>query len=609
MDKIEHLKQIALNLPQKPGVYLFLDKNDKVIYVGKAKNLKKRVSSYFNRSHDNSKTLMLVKNINSIRHIIVETETDAFLLENTLIKQYKPKYNIQLKDDKSYPWIVIKNEPFPRVLITRNVEKDGSQYFGPYTSMQLARTLLELIKEVFKIRTCNLDLSPEKIQQKKYKPCLEYHIHNCLAPCIGLQSQQDYDKKIDQIRKILKGKTQSVINYMKRQMLEYAENLEFEKAHDLKEKIKLLENYQSKSTVVNPALNDLDVFTIIDSENVAYVNFLKVVDGKIIQTYSTQIRKKLNEDKKEILQQAIIQIRHDKLFNVSNAREILVPFEIDLKLPNVKITVPKKGDKKKLIELSLKNLEYYKNIKEKQKEQTSPETKAVKLLEQVKKDLNLKNIPIHIECFDNSNLQGTNPVASCVVFKYGKPSKKDYRKFSIKTVQGIDDYASMREIIYRRYKRLLDEKQPLPDLIVIDGGKGQLSAALESLKKLNIHDKVDIISIAKKFEEIYRTNDPYPLYIDRKSYTLKLIQQIRDEAHRFGITYHRQKRDKNFIQSEILKIPGIGLKTYQKLIEKLGSPEQIKNANFDTIAKIIGQAKAKLIYDHFNKSRDHEKSA
>ncbi len=609
MDKIEHLKQIALNLPQKPGVYLFLDKNDKVIYVGKAKNLKKRVSSYFNRSHDNSKTLMLVKNINSIRHIIVETETDAFLLENTLIKQYKPKYNIQLKDDKSYPWIVIKNEPFPRVLITRNVEKDGSQYFGPYTSMQLARTLLELIKEVFKIRTCNLDLSPEKIQQKKYKPCLEYHIHNCLAPCIGLQSQQDYDKNIEQIRKILKGKTQSVINYMKRQMLEYAENLEFEKAHDLKEKIKLLENYQSKSTVVNPALNDLDVFTIIDSENVAYVNFLKVVDGKIIQTYSTQIRKKLNEDKKEILQQAIIQIRHDKLFNVSNAREILVPFEIDLKLPNVKITVPKKGDKKKLIELSLKNLEYYKNIKEKQKEQTSPETKAVKLLEQVKKDLNLKNIPIHIECFDNSNLQGTNPVASCVVFKYGKPSKKDYRKFSIKTVQGIDDYASMREIIYRRYKRLLDEKQPLPDLIVIDGGKGQLSAALESLKKLNIHDKVDIISIAKKFEEIYRTNDPYPLYIDRKSYTLKLIQQIRDEAHRFGITYHRQKRDKNFIQSEILKIPGIGLKTYQKLIEKLGSPEQIKNANFDTIAKIIGQAKAKLIYDHFNKSRDHEKSA
>ncbi len=609
MDKIEHLKQIALNLPQKPGVYLFLDKNDKVIYVGKAKNLKKRVSSYFNRSHDNSKTLMLVKNINSIRHIIVETETDAFLLENTLIKQYKPKYNIQLKDDKSYPWIVIKNEPFPRVLITRNVEKDGSQYFGPYTSMQLARTLLELIKEVFKIRTCNLDLSPEKIQQKKYKPCLEYHIHNCLAPCIGLQSQQDYDKNIEQIRKILKGKTQSVINYMKRQMLEYAEKLEFEKAHDLKEKIKLLENYQSKSTVVNHALNDLDVFTIIDSENVAYVNFLKVVDGKIIQTYSTQIRKKLNEDKKEILQQAIIQIRHDKLFNVSNAREILVPFEIDLKLPNVKITVPKKGDKKKLIELSLKNLEYYKNIKEKQKEQTSPETKAVKLLEQVKKDLNLKNIPIHIECFDNSNLQGTNPVASCVVFKYGKPSKKDYRKFSIKTVQGIDDYASMREIIYRRYKRLLDEKQPLPDLIVIDGGKGQLSAALESLKKLNIHDKVDIISIAKKFEEIYRTNDPYPLYIDRKSYTLKLIQQIRDEAHRFGITYHRQKRDKNFIQSEILKIPGIGLKTYQKLIEKLGSPKKIKNAKFDTIAKIIGQAKAKLIYDHFNKSRDHEKSA
>ncbi len=608
MEKFEQLKQIALNLPQKPGVYLFLDKNEKVIYVGKAKNLKKRVSSYFNRSHENSKTLMLVKNINNIRHIIVETETDAFLLENTLIKQYKPKYNIQLKDDKSYPWIVIKNEPFPRVLITRNVEKDGSQYFGPYTSMQLAKTLLELIKEVFKIRTCNLDLSPDKIRQKKYKPCLEYHIHNCLAPCVGLQSQQDYNKNIEQIRKILKGKTQAVINYLKQQMFEYAENLEFEKAQELKEKIKLLENYQSKSTVVNPALNDLDVFTIIDSENYAYVNFLKVVDGKIIQTYSTQIRKKLNEDKKQILQQAIIHIRENKLFNVSNAREILVPFEIDLKLPDVKITVPKKGDKKKLIDLSLKNLEHYKNIKEKYKAENTAETKALKLLEQVKKDLNLKNIPVHIECFDNSNLQGTNPVASCVVFKYGKPSKKDYRKFSIKTVQGIDDFASMREIIYRRYKRLLDEKQPLPDLIVIDGGKGQLSAALESLKKLNIHDKVDIISIAKKFEEIYRTNDPYPLYIDRKSYTLKLIQHIRDEAHRFGITYHRQKRDKNLIQSEILKIPGIGMKTYQKLIEHFGTPGQIKDAKLETIAKIIGQAKAKLIYNHFHKTNKNEKS-
>ncbi len=603
MSKIEELKHIALNLPQKPGVYLFLDKNDKVIYVGKAKNLKKRVSSYFNRTHENPKTQLLVKHINSIRHIIVETETDAFLLENTLIKQYKPKYNIQLKDDKSYPWIVIKNEPFPRVLITRNVEKDGSQYFGPYTSMQLAKTLLELIKEVFKIRTCNLDLSPEKIKLKKYKPCLEYHINNCLAPCIGLQSQQDYDKNIEQIRKILKGKIQSVINYMKQQMFEYAENLEFEKANELKEKIQLLENYQSKSTVVNPALNDLDVFTIIDSENFAYVNFLKVVDGKIIQTYSTQIRKKLNEDKKEILEQAILHIRENKLFNVSNAREILVPFEIDLYLPNVKITVPKKGDKKKLIELSFKNLEYYKNFKDKQLTSTSPEKKAIKLLEQVKKDLNLKNVPIHIECFDNSNLQGTNAVASCVVFKYGKPSKKDYRKFSIKTVQGIDDFASMREVIYRRYKRLLDENQPLPDLIVIDGGKGQLSAALESLKKLNIHDKVDIISIAKRFEEIYRTNDPYPLYIDRKSYTLKLIQQIRDEAHRFGISYHRQKRDKNFLQSEILKIPGIGFKTYQKLIEELGSPEQIKKANLNTLSKIIGPAKAKLIHEYFNKPK------
>jgi excinuclease ABC subunit C len=596
----EQLKNTAAHLPESPGVYQFIDKNGTVIYVGKAKNLRKRVYSYFSKNHEDPKTRILVRHIAQIKHILVDTETDALLLENVLIKKYQPKYNILLKDDKSYPWIVIKNEHFPRVEMTRNIIKDGSEYFGPYTSVQLVRTMLNMFKEIFKIRTCNLDLSPEKISQKKYKPCLEYHIKNCLAPCIGLQSEQDYNNNIEQIKKILRGRTRVVINYLKQLMQKYADNWEFEKAQEIKEKIQLLENYQSKSTVVNPELTDLDVFTILNENSVAYVNFLKIVEGKIIQIYSTEIKKALNEPKEEILAQAIIQIRNNKLFGSSNAKEILVPFEIDLPLKNVKITVPQKGDKKKLIELSLKNLMYYKEEKEKLKQKSSHSDKTIELLKSVQKVLQLKNIPIHIECFDNSNIQGSSPVASCVVFKYGQPSKKDYRKFSIKTVKGIDDFASMKEVVFRRYKRLIDENQPLPDLIVIDGGKGQLSAALESLKKLGLDSKIDIISIAKRLEEIYKPNEKYPIFLDRNSYALKLIQRIRDEAHRFGITYHRQKRSKQMIQPSLLKINGIGIKTYQKLISHFGSLEELQNASNDQIAKIVGKHKAQLIVNYLH---------
>ncbi len=605
--KTDYLKQKAHSLPEEPGVYQFLDDQGRIIYVGKAKNLRRRVLSYFNRTIDDPKTRILVRHIHDIKHMVVETEMDALLLENSLIKKYKPRYNIQLKDDKSYPWIVLENEHFPRVFYTRNVVKDGSLYFGPYTSVSLVRTMLAMFRDVFKLRTCNLDLSPYKIKQGKYKPCLEYHIKNCMAPCIGLQSHEEYMHNIEQIKKILSGKTREVIAYFKKQMLQYAENLEFEKAQEIKEHIEQLENYQSRSTVVNPNLKDLEVYSILDEEKIAFVNYMKVVEGKVIQFLSTHVNKKLNESPQEILVHFILNIRENKQSGISNAQEILVPFEIGLHIPGIEIKVPKIGDKKKLLDLSLKNLEYYKHDYYKNKEATDPNYRALKLLEQVKNDLQAKNLPIHIECFDNSNLQGTNPVSSCVVFKYGKPSKKDYRRFSIKSVEGPDDYKTMEEVIYRRYKRLLEEKADLPDLIVIDGGKGQLSAALKSLKKLGIHNQVDIISIAKRFEEIYKPNDIYPLYISRNSYTLKLIQQIRDEAHRFGIEYHRQKRQKQMLSSEILSLKGIGLKTYEKLIDYFGSIEKIKNASVEELKKILDSQKAQIIYNHFhplNKNAD-----
>ncbi len=601
---IVELKNKAKTLPKSPGVYQFVDKAQTVIYVGKAKNLRSRVSSYFNNNADHRfKTALLVRNIADIKYITVETEIDAFLLENTLIKKLQPKYNILLKDDKSYPWIVIKNEHFPRVFYTRNLVKDGSEYFGPYTSASMVRTMINMFKKLFKIRTCKLNLTPENIKAGKFRECLQYHIKNCEGACIGKQSEEDYLTNIDKIRQILKGRVHIVIAELKKQMLAEAENLNFEKAEDLKQKIQLLENYQSRSTVVSATVGNVDVFSISSSPKYAYVNFLKVVSGKIVQSYSTEIKKRLDETDKEILEQAIVDIRMNIQQGLGNAKEIIVPIEIDLAFDGVSVKVPQRGVKKELLLLSEKNLKYYRQERERIRSQANPHERTMEILKQMQKDLQLQELPVHIECFDNSNIQGTNAVSSCVVFKNAKPSKKDYRKFTVKTVIGADDFATMREVVYRRYKRLSDEQGDLPQLIIIDGGKGQLAAALESLKELGLENRIDIISIAKRLEEIFKPNDPYPLYLDKNSYTLKIIQQARDEAHRFGITFHRQKRRKKMIESELYNINGVGQKTAEKLLQNFGSLKKIKAADFDDLKKIIGKAKAKIVFDYFkNKS-------
>ena len=599
--EIEKLKQKSLLLPDKPGVYQFVDVDNNVIYVGKAKNLKNRVASYFNKGADHRfKTALLVRNIFDIKYITVQTEIDAFLLENTLIKKLQPRYNILLKDDKSYPWIVIKNEHFPRVFYTRNLQKDGSEYFGPYTSATMVRTMINLFRKLFKIRTCKLDLSPQNISSGKYRECLQYHIKNCEGACIGKQAEEDYLKNIEKIRQILKGKVHLVINELKKQMFSEAEQLNFEKADEIKRKISLLENYQSRSTVVNAKIGNIDIFSISSTPKYAYVNFLKVVDGRMVQSYSTEIKKRLSETDKEILERAIVDIRTNIQQGVAVAKEIIVPIAVDLNFENVKIKIPQKGIKKELLELSEKNLRFYQRDRERIRQQANPTERTTEILQQLQKDLQLQQLPVHIECFDNSNIQGTNAVSSCVVFKNAKPSKKDYRKFTVKTVIGADDFATMREIVYRRYKRLKNEGDSLPQLIIIDGGKGQLAAALESLKKLEIDDKVDIISIAKKLEEIYRPNDPYPLYLDKNSYSLKIIQQARDEAHRFGITFHRQKRRKKMLHSELYNINGVGNKTAEKLLKHFGSLKKIKEASFDELSSVIGKFKAKIILEYFD---------
>ena len=598
----EELKNIALNLPQNPGVYQFTDSKDEIIYIGKAKNLKNRVSSYFNKNVDRFKTTLLVRQINGIKFITVESETDAFLLENTLIKKFKPKYNIQLKDDKSFPWIVIKNEDFPRVFYTRHIYKDKSEYFGPYTSVTMVKTMINMFKKIHKIRTCKLNLTKDNIEGGKFRACLQYHIKNCEGACIGEQTKKNYDNNIEQIRHILKGKVHIVITELKSLMLEEAEKLNFEKAEEYKYKIELLENYQSKSTVVSTKVGNIDVFSISSSEKYAYVNFVKVINGKIVQAYSSEIKKRLEESDKEVLEKSIIDIRQNILQGIEKAKEIIVPFDIDIKLDNINFKIPQKGIKKELLLLSEKNLKYFRMEKERLRNQVDPNRRALEILEKMQKDLNLSETPIHIECFDNSNLQGTNAVSSCVVFKYGKPSKKDYRKFNIKTVVGADDFASMKEVVLRRYKRLVDEKKDLPQLIIIDGGKGQLSSALESLVELKLDDKIEIISVAKKLEEIFRPNDPYPLYLDKNSPSLKIIQQARDEAHRFGITFHRQKRAKEMIHSQLNDIEGIGEKTMEKLLQEIGSVQKIKTSSIDELEKVIGKAKAKIIFNYsFNK--------
>ena len=582
-------------LPNLPGVYQYYDKDDKLLYVGKAKNLKKRVSSYFTKNHDNYKTKVLVKKIRTIKHIVVDTETDALLLENNLIKKYQPRFNVMLKDDKTYPWICIKKERFPRVFQTRNLIKDGSEYYGPYTSVKTVQTLLELIRGLYPIRTCNYDLSQDKIDAGKYKVCLEYHLGNCKGPCEGLQEEKEYNDNLNAIRQIIKGNFKESLSGFKQQMVDHAAKMEFEDAQSIKEKIDVLEKYQVKSTVVNPKISNVDVFSILSDESYAYINFLQLSYGAIIRSHTTEIKKKLEESDKELLELAIIEIR--QRFG-STSKEIFVPFDVNVG-EEIKITIPQLGDKKKIVDLSLRNAKYYRQERFKQIKIIDPDRHVKRLMAQMKKDLRLPGEPRHIECFDNSNIQGTNPVAACVVFKNGKPSKKEYRKFNIKTVEGPNDFASMEEVVYRRYKRLLDEEQPLPQLVIVDGGKGQLSSGLKALDTLGLRGKITIIGIAKRLEEIYYPGDSIPLYLDKKSESLKVIQHLRNEAHRFGITFHRQKRSKAALNTELDDIPGIGEKTVVELLKHFRSVKRIQEATKDELAQVVGDSKATKIYNYY----------
>lgn len=594
-DSTERVLEIVRSLPDKPGVYQFFNSNQQIIYVGKAKNLKKRVSSYFQKNHDNTKVRIMVSKICDLQYIVVSTESDALLLENNLIKKYQPRYNVLLKDDKTYPWICIKNEPFPRVFQTRNVVKDGSVYFGPYTSVTVVRTLLDLIRQLFSLRTCTLPLTPENIGSGKFKVCLEYHMGNCLAPCVAKQTETNYAESIVQIRDILKGNLGKVQVYLKDLMKKYAEEYQFENADLIKQKLEILQRFQSKSTIVNPEINNVDVFSFVEDKGTAIVNFLKVMNGSIIQSHTLEMVNRLDEEKQELLSLAIAEIR-ERFESVSN--EIIIPFEIEISFPGAKFTVPKVGDKKILLELSERNAKYYLLERKKNLENANPELRYDRIMETLQKDLHLSELPRHIECFDNSNIQGTNPVSSCVVFKNARPSKADYRHFNIKSVEGPNDFASMEEVVTRRYRRILDENGSLPNLIVIDGGKGQLNVAVECLKNLNIYGRVAVIGIAKRLEEIYFPGDSIPIYIDKQSTSLKLIQQIRDEAHRFGITFHRDKRSKGMTDNLLENISGVGPKTMELLYNKFGSISAIKKASIDELIELIGKKKADLIKEN-----------
>ena len=584
-------------LPHQPGVYQYFDNDENLIYVGKAKNIKKRVSSYFTKNHEYGKTRVLVKNIKSIKHIVVETENDALLLENNLIKKYQPKYNVMLKDDKSYPWICVKNERFPRIFPTRRVIKDGSEYFGPYTSMKTVKTLLGLIKGLYQLRTCNYHLSEPKIEAGKYKVCLEFHLGNCKGACEGKETEEEYHSNIKAIREILKGNFKDSLQQFRKQMRVHAQNMEFEDAQKIKEKLEILENYQSKSTVVNPKISNVDVFSIVSDETYAYINFLQLSYGSIIRSHTLELKKKLQESDKELLELAIIEIR--QRFN-SNSKEIYVSTMVDLG-EDVKVTIPKLGDKKSIVDLSKRNAMYYRMDKLKQIKIVDPDRHANRIMAQMKADLRLSEEPRHIECFDNSNIQGTNPVAACVVFKNGKPSKKDYRHFNIKTVEGSDDFASMEEVVHRRYKRLLEEDAPLPQLIIIDGGKGQLSSALKSLDLLGLRGKIAIIGIAKRLEELFYPDDPIPLYLDKKSETLKIIQQLRNEAHRFGIEHHRNRRSKSALTTELENISGVGEQTIIHLMKHFKTVNRIANAKLDELENVVGVSRANKIYNYYHK--------
>ena len=583
-------------LPDSPGVYQFYDRDGKILYVGKAKNLKKRVASYFSKAHSLGKTRVMVRKIGSVRHIVVPTESDALLLENNLIKKHQPRYNVLLKDDKSYPWICIRKERFPRIFPTRKFIRDGSEYFGPYTSMKTVKTLLDLIRSVYPLRTCNYDLSEEKIAAGKYKRCLEYHLGNCLAPCEGLQDEASYNQQVADIRDIIKGNFKSSLQYFRHQMKSLAADMRFEEAQRIKDKIEILENYQAKSTIVNPKINNVDVFSIISDHAFAYVNFLQLSHGSIIRSHTMEIKKKLDESDEDLLALAILEIR--ERFH-SQSTELYVPFKLDLG-PGIRISVPKLGDKRKLLELSERNARFYRQDRFKQIMITDPDRHTKRIMAQMQQDLRLPEEPRHLECFDNSNIQGTNPVAACVVFRDGKPARKEYRHYNIKTVSGPDDYASMEEVVYRRYKRLLDEGETLPQLIIIDGGKGQLNAALKSLERLELRGTIAIIGIAKRLEEIYFPDDPVPLYLDKKSESLKVIQMARNEAHRFGISFHRNRRSKAAITTELESIEGIGEKTARELLKNFKSVKRIREASMEDLASAIGQARATKIYERFH---------
>jgi excinuclease ABC subunit C len=591
------LDLIISALPDQPGVYQFFDSANKLLYIGKAKSLKKRVMSYFREDINvNGKTRIMVKKIADIKTLVVNSEMDALLLENSLIKKHQPRYNVNLKDDKTYPWICIKNEPFPRVFSTRKMIKDGSEYFGPFTPVRMINILLELIGQLYKLRTCNLNLIEENIQKKKFKACLEYHIGNCKGPCEGLQSVDDYNQSIKEIRLILKGNINMVIQHLKPLMNKLSSEFKYEEANIIKEKIELLERFKSKSVVVNPAIHNTDVFSIITEENSAFVNFLHIMNGSIVQGHTIEIKKKLDESPEELLELAIVDLR--ERFH-SEANEIILPLEMTLPFKDVSVTIPKIGDKKHLLMLSENNVRNYLRERDLQEEKMNPENRVLRLMEKMKKDLRLTELPRHIECFDNSNFQGAYPVAAMTLFRDGKPSKKEYRHFNIKTVEGPDDFASMEEVIYRRYKRMLDEALPLPNLIVIDGGKGQLSSAINSLEKLGLKGKIPIIGIAKKLEEIYYPDDPYPLYIDKKSETLRVIQHLRDEVHRFGITHHRNRRSKGVVKTELADIKGIGEATAQTLLINFKSVKKIKEASLEELTDVVGKAKAKIVFDYF----------
>lgn len=587
------LMNIIRNLPGKPGIYQFYDSSDTILYIGKAKNIKKRVSSYFLKTHlENNKLRILVKKIADVKHIVVDTESDAMLLENNLIKKYQPKYNVNLKDDKTFPWICIKNERFPRVFSTRNIILDGSKYYGPYTSAYTVKILISLIHQLYKLRTCPNILSEENIEKKKIKKCLEFHIGNCFAPCDGLQSEEIYNKSIEQIHLILKGNLKDLILYLNKLMHDYSAKYQFEEAEMIHKKIEILEKFQTKSTIVNPSIHNVDVFSIVQDNDLAIVNFLKVVNGAIIQAHTVELKKKLDESAEELLEFAITEIR-SRFY--SDAKELILPFSIETLPANTTQTIPKIGDKRKLLELSERNAKYFMFERKRQKAEGSQGKSTFRILSALKNDLRLSDLPIHIECFDNSNIQGSDPVAACVVFKNARPSKKDYRHFNIKTVTGPDDFASMNEVIHRRYSRQIKEQMDLPQLIIIDGGKGQLNAAIQSLTGLDLRGKIAVIGIAKRLEEIYFPDDPVPLYIDKNSESLKLIQQIRNEAHRFGINFHRLKRSGSMFKSDITKIPGIGENTLLKIWEKVNSIEEMKCLSEEKWIEILGEKKAKLI--------------